>query len=269
MREGKETEQRMIANYHTHTWRCHHAIGTEREYVEKAIEAGLEVIGFSDHAPYVYPAGYVATYKMLPSQLEDYVDTILNLRREYQGEIDIRIGLEAEYFPKLWDAFRRLTASFPIEYLILGQHFLGNEYDDPVYCGDRTDSAGRLHRYCVQCMEALDTGCFLYFAHPDILPYTGPDRLYEKEMTQLCRYCSHRKIPLEMNLLGIRMGRYYPRELFWQIASKEGNTVILGSDAHRPKDVCSPDAVRKAEKLLKKCGFEEHRIIRKLEISEK
>mgnify|MGYP002536991270 CR=1 FL=1 len=29
----------MIANYHTHTWRCMHASGTEREYVEKACGA--------------------------------------------------------------------------------------------------------------------------------------------------------------------------------------------------------------------------------------
>lgn len=32
----------MIANYHTHTWRCRHADGTEREYVERAIEAVLK-----------------------------------------------------------------------------------------------------------------------------------------------------------------------------------------------------------------------------------
>ena len=35
----------MIANYHTHTWRCRHADGTEREYVETAIEAGLSLLG--------------------------------------------------------------------------------------------------------------------------------------------------------------------------------------------------------------------------------
>ena len=39
----------MIANYHTHTWRCHHADGTEREYVENAIAAGIKILGFSDH----------------------------------------------------------------------------------------------------------------------------------------------------------------------------------------------------------------------------
>lgn len=36
----------MIANYHTHTWRCRHADGTEREYVERAIEGGLKILGF-------------------------------------------------------------------------------------------------------------------------------------------------------------------------------------------------------------------------------
>ena len=255
----------MVANYHTHTWRCHHAYGTEREYVERAIGAGLEHLGFSDHAPYVYPRGYVASYKMLPSQLENYVDTILDLRREYQGQIDILLGLEAEYFPALWDSFLRLTEPYPIDYLILGQHFLGNEYDDPVYSGNPTASPGRLHRYCRQCMEALDTGRFLYFAHPDLLPFTGPDAVYEKEMTQLCRYCREKEIPLEVNLLGVRLRRNYPRELFWRIAGREGNQVILGSDAHKPEDVCSPDAEEKAEELLRKCGFTQQRIIRKLD----
>ena len=48
----------MIANYHTHTWRCRHADGTEREYVERAIEGGLKILGFSDHSPYPFPDGY-------------------------------------------------------------------------------------------------------------------------------------------------------------------------------------------------------------------
>ena len=34
----------MITNLHTHTPRCHHARGTEREYVEAAIAAGAALI---------------------------------------------------------------------------------------------------------------------------------------------------------------------------------------------------------------------------------
>ena len=44
----------MTANYHTHTIRCNHASGTDREYVEAAIAAGFKTLGFSDHSPYYY-----------------------------------------------------------------------------------------------------------------------------------------------------------------------------------------------------------------------
>ena len=38
----------MIANYHTHTTRCNHAYGTEREYVENAVSRGLKIFGFAE-----------------------------------------------------------------------------------------------------------------------------------------------------------------------------------------------------------------------------
>ena len=98
----------MIANYHTHTWRCRHADGTEREYVENAIAAGLKILGFSDHTPQVYPNGFVCPVKMLPEELEGYVDTILDLKREYKADIDILLGLEAEYLYTLWEPLLRL-----------------------------------------------------------------------------------------------------------------------------------------------------------------
>ena len=39
----------MFSNLHTHTTRCRHAFGTEREYIEAAITQGIRVLGFSDH----------------------------------------------------------------------------------------------------------------------------------------------------------------------------------------------------------------------------
>ncbi len=38
-------------NYHTHTSRCGHAGGSDEEYVQAAIKAGYQILGFSDHAP--------------------------------------------------------------------------------------------------------------------------------------------------------------------------------------------------------------------------
>lgn len=37
---------------HTHHERCGHARGKIRDYIEAAIERGLNVIGIADHSPY-------------------------------------------------------------------------------------------------------------------------------------------------------------------------------------------------------------------------
>ena len=71
-------------NFHSHTVRCQHAVGEEREYVEEAIKEGFEVIGFSDHSPYLFKNGYVSRIRMTMSQLEDYVKTIEALKKEYR-----------------------------------------------------------------------------------------------------------------------------------------------------------------------------------------
>ena len=63
----------MIANYHTHTPRCNHAWGAEEEYVERALEAGLKILGFSDHSPQFFPGDYYLGVRMRPEQLQDYM----------------------------------------------------------------------------------------------------------------------------------------------------------------------------------------------------
>ena len=73
----------MIANYHTHTYRCHHASGTEREYIEKAIAEGLKIMGFADHVPMPFPDGHQSHFRVYIEELEDYVRTLEALREEY------------------------------------------------------------------------------------------------------------------------------------------------------------------------------------------
>jgi histidinol-phosphatase (PHP family) len=249
----------MIANYHTHTRRCRHARGSEKEYVEEAIRGGLKVLGFSDHTPQVYPGGYVCPVKMEPRELEGYVDCVLALKKEYRSDIEIRLGLEAEYLYTLWEPLLDLLSPYPIEYLLLGQHYLGDGMDVP-YCGVPTSRPEDLLAYCAQTREALETGRFLYFAHPDLLPFTGDPALYEREMTKLCLFCRERNIPLEINLLGLREGRNYPGERFWKIAARAGNTVIYGSDAHAPSHVYSERLVQKADRFLERCGIPRDRL---------
>ena len=60
-------------NFHTHTSRCGHAVGTDEEYVQAAIQAGVKVLGFSDHAPYKDPE---PTERMNIEQVDDYFSCI-------------------------------------------------------------------------------------------------------------------------------------------------------------------------------------------------
>ena len=108
----------MIANYHTHTWRCRHADGTEREYVERTIEGGLKILGFSDHSPYPFPDGYDSGMRMRLDQVEGYVDTVLALKKEYDKDIEIHLGLETEYFPRFWDQLIDFLSDYPFEYFV-------------------------------------------------------------------------------------------------------------------------------------------------------
>ena len=158
----------MIANYHTHTWRCRHADGTEREYVERAIEGGLKILGFSDHSPYPFPDGYDSGMRMRLDQVEGYVDTVLALKKEYDKDIEIHLGLETEYFPRFWGQLIDFLSDYPFEYFVLGQHSLGNEIEKILYSGHGTTDGSYLKQYVDQCLAGIDTGKYLYLAHPEL-----------------------------------------------------------------------------------------------------
>ena len=244
----------LIANYHTHTPRCNHASGTEEGYVRAALNAGMKILGFSDHTPYLFPQGYYSNFRMRPEQLPDYVRTVLALRDRYADRIDIRLGVECEFYPKHFADTLSLLRDNQVEYLILGQHFTGNEYDAP-YGGRATTREEELARYTSQSMEAMNTGLFTYFAHPDLHHFLGDRRYYQEQARALCREANSCGMPLELNLLGIREEKWYPNPLFWEVAGEENCRVILGCDAHAPSALDHPGAMGEAEKLIHTYGL--------------
>ena len=246
----------MIANYHTHTWRCGHAEGSEQDYIQQAIKAGLKTLGFSDHTPYDFFDSEPRNrpMRMKPEELPEYAASIRKLAGEYRDQIQILAGVEAEYYPKYFPRLLEMLQENGIQYMILGQHFLGNEIGEP-YSGSPTSDRKILERYVAQTIEALETGRFAYFAHPDLIYFVGSDLVYRQEMRKLCQAAKRTGTPLEINLLGICENRHYPNERFWQIAAEEGNTVIFGCDAHTPEGVVDPQSEQKAIMLVERLGL--------------
>ena len=109
----------MIANYHAYL-ALHGRYG---EYVEKGHRGRPEDPGFFPITPMPYANGYVSNVKMRLNQLEGYVDTVLNLKKEYEKDIEIHLGLEVEYYPKYFKELLHITGQYPIEYFLLPSIF--------------------------------------------------------------------------------------------------------------------------------------------------
>ena len=243
----------MLYNYHTHTYRCNHAIGTEKEYVEEGIRRGLKILGFSDHAPYLFPDEHYSSWRMQKEELFDYAETVRALAKEYEKDIRILLGFELEYYPDWHENEIKFLKQVSPDYLILGQHCTGNE-ERGVF--SREDPPSKLKDYVSQTLAGLATGDFLYLAHPDLPGYKYDEEEIEREYTRLCIGAKEMNIPLELNLLGVRSGRHYPDERFYKIAKQVGNRIVLGTDAHELRHTVDTPSEEIALHMVEKLGLD-------------
>lgn len=243
-----------MKNYHTHTYRCQHALGYEEDYIKEAIEGGYSELGFSDHTPWHYDSDFIPTMRMREDQLDDYIETLKKLREKYKDQISIKIGLEVEYFERYIPWLKKILKEKDIDYIILGNHF--DESDEiGIYYGSPIDYHHFI-RYINQCIKGIDSGLFSYIAHPDLANFDEEDPRYIKEYTRLCEHAKLNDIPLEFNLLGFKTHRHYPNPVFWKIVSKVGNRVIIGTDAHEPYRLSDIQTYNVAVDYLKKLNIE-------------
>ena len=242
----------MDYNFHTHTTRCRHAQGSDEDYVKCAIEAGIKHLGFSDHAPYIFPDGYENLYRVQMCDAKSYVEDLRRLREKYKDKIKISIGFEMEYYPAYFDEMLKIARNIEAEYLILGQHFILNEHPSGIGAGGPTDNEEHLKIYVDEVIEAMKTGVFSYVAHPDIMCFTGDRDFYRSEITRLCLASRELNIPLEINLAGVRYNKHYPADSFWEIAGDVQAPVTFGIDAHIDTDILKPEQYRVAEEIVKR-----------------
>lgn len=246
-------------NYHTHTTRCKHAYGEDRAYVEAAIAQGMETLGFSDHIPMPTEDEAMNSIRMRFSELDDYMHSILSLKEEYQSDIQILVGFEGEYVPSVYEEQMRLLEPYPYDYILLGQHF--DAIDGP-YAGTPSVEESRMVAYVDHCMEGLSTGNYAYLAHPDLIHYTGMDKVWNREMRRLLSFCKEKEIPVEFNLLGLLTGRHYPCKTFLQLAQEVENEVIIGIDAHTPEHIGNENAYAYAQAMIEQYHLQETDVIK-------
>lgn len=234
-------------NLHTHTALCKHASGSVEDYTEEAISQGMLLLGFADHCP--LPDNNWASTRMDFSQYPEYLDAIEVSKEKHQSDIVILKGFECDYLKKYDSFFREeLLASKQCDFLITGTHYVtlidGSSHS--VYGLDLTKK--ELHGYTDDYISALESGLFLFGAHPDL--FLMSYRAWDDEAMSCARAiieCAvSSNIPLEINGYGLRKPlidtpqgprKAYPVKEFWDLAAQYPLLVTCNSDAHRPQDV--------------------------------
>lgn len=225
-------------NYHTHTSRCGHAQGTDREYIEAAITRGIKVLGFSDHILFEHKN------EESKAKFLDYIDSLTKLKEEYKDKIEIYIGFECEHFEDRVEYFNYLLKE-KVDYLILGQHHITDKHGNRLDMFNELENPHKIAKRYYLCVKAgLKSGLYKYLAHPDLYTreFKEIDKVYFKYAKKICKVAKKYNVPIEINLNGLYYREVknittptYPYEQFFEIAGKVGNNVIIGVDAHSPE----------------------------------
>ena len=238
----------MKTNYHTHNYRCNHAIGTVDDYVKEAIKENYDEIGISDHLP--HPGKDIDNeHRMRYEDLDIYFKEIDEAKIKYNNKISIKKGMECEYFKDYKWLYDNLKEKYSVEYLILGVHFFpyNGEWK---YVGDGELNAEALEKYIDYVIESMESGYFAYLAHPDLfgMSYRNWDNNAIKASRRILEAAERLNLPIEININGFNRGkvkynqgeRYlYPIKEFWDLSKEYKVKRILGVDAHSPKDLAN------------------------------
>lgn len=212
--------------FHVHTWRCEHA-GEEQdyEYVEKAIELGADRIVFTDHCPF---PGNPFRKRMRIEQLDEYVASLEQLRRDYGDKIEILIGLEVEYLPSFEDYYKELKKSGRFDLLIVGQHFF--EHENGAWSITDKDKSNEHIGLARAIVKAVKTGYFDVIAHPDrvyIRRKNWADDMIEPGR-EIIRAAIEHGLYLEKNYSSMFKNKYWQE--FWELEPVD--KYLYGYDVH-------------------------------------
>ena len=227
----------MKTNFHTHNYRCGHAIGDTEDYVKEAIKHNYTELGISDHAP--LPEYYFDRMKM--NELDDYLKEIEEAAEKYKDKIKIYSSVEIEYFPEFQDYYDKLKKK--LDYMILGLHAFRYEGKKEIFSAWKIKDEKAVEAYGKYMVKAIESSNFDYVAHPDLymIAYREWTETAEKIAHNICKAAKKMNIPLEVNANGIRKtferhpnwSRYmYPYKEFWEVANQYNVKCIIGSDAH-------------------------------------
>jgi histidinol-phosphatase (PHP family) len=222
---------------HNHTTRCNHATGTIDEYIQKAIELGIDIYGFSEHAPMDFDPEYRLPFE----EVKAYFTDIHTAKEKYKDDIDILLGYEVDWLQGHMDT-NVLNAE--VDYLIGSVHFIDKwSFDNPEFIGGwknkNIDDIWEAYFEATQAMAK--SGKFDIVGHLDLIKVfkfmpTQDVRLLAKDVLKSIKTSN---MVMEINTSGLRkpIGEMYPSRALLEEAYALDIPITFSSDAHAVEQI--------------------------------
>lgn len=249
-------------DFHTHNERCGHATGTIRDYIEAAVENGLDMVGISDHSPHFYSSeDHLLPRTTMPkSEFANYVDEVLRLKEEYKNKIDVLLGVESDYFPERMDFYKQEYNKYPLDYIIGSVHFLDDSsiFDKKVWERlTKNEKIKRQEYYYHLIQQSAKSGMFHILGHIDCMKtaYRSFSDLPKGIIDETLQVIAKHDVSIEINTSGAHKGcGWYPTDSILERALHFGVDVTFGSDSHVPERV--GDEFEDVQTKLKEIGYD-------------
>lgn len=253
----------VLQDWHSHNSLCRHAEGTIEDYIKKAIEMNLSLIGISDHFPYEYLENNFLLINEIPYQeyamrlneVDSYLASIEKLKIKYNNKIQIRIAFEIDYF-KSQENFLNLQFEKrldDLDYILGSVHILHGKsklfaFDDRRFLSmyKEYDSIDNIYLEYYQKLQDMITSekfDFDVVSHFD-LPKKYNKRAINKELVmneviKTLELIKKKDLTIEINTGGLRkeIKEQYPSSEIIEEMYELGIPILLSSDAHHPNDL--------------------------------
>jgi len=250
----------ILYEMHAHTPLCHHAQGEPAEYAARAVARDLRGIVFTCHCP--LPDRISADVRMSPLEYESYHRLIAETATRFAGEVDVRVGLESDYYPGVEDWLRNLHDRHPLHHVLGSVHMQLSHYRAQYFTGDLF---AYQQLYFDHLAEAAETGLFDTLAHPDLVKNFDPaawqfERI-EPFIARALDRIAATGVAMELNTSGLNKSypEMNPGAAMLALMRARDIPVVIGADAHQPERV--GDGFAAALSLLEDAGYHETHVV--------
>ncbi|MDE2125077.1 MAG: histidinol-phosphatase [Armatimonadetes bacterium] len=226
-------------DYQVHSRFSHDGRATIDQHCRRAIEIGLDEIGFSEHKDFD-PQDPVVDY----FQYQLWMKAIQKARERYEGRLTIRAGIEIDYQRWFEDEIGIWLQQHAFDFVIGSVHYVDRKMlMTPEYNAGRTAYTA-WRDYLAAVRDSVAAGLFDIIGHMEYanrrgvavwgLPEAGS---LEDETNDVLRLAVKKRCALEINSAGLHQGigvTYPCADTVRRYADLGGTLLSIGSDAHHP-----------------------------------